>query len=303
MPHFEMPARARVAHLARFKTANKFQWIVIWCVLTALFAIVATIIPASGVLAFDWIAFFDQGWNVPAFYPPWTRLIVLPLSWPLLTGLTLSTFSVAVLQRASSLPSTVAAFLNLPLFWTIFLGQLDGLALLGVIGLPWLAPLALTKPQVASFAIASQRTAIILTAIFLVISFLLWGFWPADMLTYHSNREEWPQDIALGWLIGIPLFALLVWKMPKKDADWWMLAGTTLTPFLIPYNLLPLMPAIARLPRGWAIAAAIASWLPLSANWIGPFGWRLGWLSIAIIGIGLVVSRRDVLLGQQPVTA
>ena len=204
----------------------------------------------------------------------------------------LSTFSLAVLQRASSFPSTVAAFFNLPLFWTIFLGQLDGLALLGVVGLPWLAPLALIKPQVASFAIVSQHKAVIVAAIFLLLSLLIWGLWPLNLLTYHADREEWPQDIALGWL-GVPLFGFLVWKMPKKDADWWMLAGTTITPFLIPYNLLPVMPAIARLPAKWALAAAIASWLPLAANWIGPFGWRLVWLSIAIIGIGLAVSKRD----------
>jgi hypothetical protein len=276
----------------RLKDSHRLRLVAIWCILTVVFAAVTTILPTDGLLAFDWNHFFKRGWNVPLFYPPWTTILVSHLSWPLLIGITLSTFSVAVLQRASSFFSAMMAFCTLPLFWTIFLGQLDGLALLGVVGLPWLVPLVLVKPQIAMFAILSQRKALIVAAGFLALSFLIWGLWPLDMLTYHTNEwETWPQDIAVGWL-GIPAFVVLVWKMPKSDVDWWMLAGTTITPFLIPYNLLPLMPTVARLPKGWATAAAAASWLPLASNWIGPFGWYLGWLSIAIIGFGLVVSER-----------
>ena len=276
-----------------FKSGSKFQLVVVWCILTAVFTAVAAIIPEDGSFAFDWNNFFRQGWNVPVFYPPWTTMLVAQLNWPLLTGLTLSAFSVAVLQRASSYPSAVIAFFNLPLLWAIFLGQLDGLGLLGVVGLPWLVPLVLMKPQVAFFAIFSQRKAVVIAAVFLLLSLLIWGLWPLSMLAYHASEQEaWPQDIALGWL-GLPLFVLLVWKMPKNDVDWWMLAGTTVTPFLIPYNLLPLMPAVARLPKKWAAAAATTSWLPLAANWVGSSGWYLGWLPVAIIGLGLAATRSD----------
>ena len=47
--------------------------------------------------------------------------------------------------------------------------------------------------------------------------------------------------------------------MPRDDPDWWMLAGATITPRLIPYNLLPLMPALARLRWPWALAFAASS--------------------------------------------
>lgn len=272
--------------------AKRLQLVAVWCILTAVFTAVAAIVPADGWFAFDWNSFFKQGWNVPPFYPPWTTMLVTRLSWPLLTGLTLSTFSIAVLQRASSLQTAVMAFFNLPLFWTIFLGQLDGLALLGVIGLPWLVPLALVKPQVASFAILSQLKAVKMAAVVLLLSLLIWGLWPLDLVSYHTDDQEaWPQDIALGWL-GIPLFAILVWRMPKNNVDWWMLAGVTVTPFLMPYNLLPLMPAVARLPKRWAAAAAITSWLPLASNWVGPSAWYLGWLSVVIIGLGMACDCR-----------
>jgi hypothetical protein len=42
--------------------------------------------------------------------------------------------------------------------WTLFLGQLDGIALLGLIGMPWLVPLALVKPHVTIFAFAARKT-------------------------------------------------------------------------------------------------------------------------------------------------
>jgi len=276
------------AEINKPENRKVLETIAIWCILTVVFTFFAKVIPSDAPFAFDWNIFFKDGNNVPAFYPPWTNLIVSQLSYPLLIGVTLATFSVAVLLRTSSLPSSVIAFINLPLFWVIFLGQLDGIALLGAIGLPWLLPLALMKPQIASFAIFAKRSTMKLAAVFMVITFMIWKIWPLNMLTYHTNpAEEWHQDITLGWL-GIPLFILLLVKMPKNDVDWWMLAGTTITPFLLPYNLLPLMPAIARLPIGWAIVAAISSWFPLLSNWTGPLGWYSGWVSILAIGFGLM---------------
>ena len=264
--------------------------VAVWCVLAVLFTFLGQAIPTSQPFAFDWNIFFEGGHNVPAFYPPWTQFIVSELSYSTLVGITLATFSVAVLLRMKTLSSGIIAFVNLPLFWTVFLGQLDGIALLGVIGLPWLVPLALMKPQIASFAILARRSTMKIAALFLAVTLAVWPLWPLGALTYHTNpAEEWPQDVSLGWLGG-PVVIWLLMTMPRGDVDWWMLAGATVTPFLLPYNLLPLMPAIARLPVGWAIAAALASWLPLLSNWIGPFGWRLIWLSVLAIGCGLAIA-------------
>ena len=239
-------------------------------------------------LFYDWRVFFASPDTVPAYYPPWTRFLVQALNLPLLLALTLSTYSVAVLQKARGVASAVCAFLALPLVWTLYLGQLDGLALLGVLGLPYLAPLALIKPHVAAFALLARRTWWIVAAAVVRVTLAVWGLWPVDLFTCHAGDPAglWPQDIALN-LWGMPIFLLVVWRMPRDDPDWWMVAGATITPRLFPYNLLPLMPALARLRWPWALAAALASWLPLAANWLGPWAWHLGWVSVALLGIGL----------------
>jgi len=259
----------------------------IWLILTVLFTVAALFLPAKLPLAFDWIHFFEKAHNIPAFYPPWTALIVRYLTWPLLIGLTLSTYAVAVMKRARSVVSAVAAFVAMPLWWVLFLGQLDGLALLGVLGLPWLMPLALIKPQIAGFAILTRRKCLIAAVCFVLLSFAFWGFWPAKMLDYHADRLDSAGYIGLG-LWGLPLAALVLWAVPGWDADKLMLAGAFITPALIPYQLLPLMPAIACLPWWLAWIVALSSWLPFASNWWGEWAWWLVWISVALIGAGLV---------------
>jgi len=256
---------------------------VIWCGLVVIGAALAGLLPGD---AFDWRVFFGQG-NIPAHYPPWTGLVVSVLTYPLVVGITLASFGIAALLRARSPLHSALAFLNLPLFWTIFLGQLDGLVLLGTLALPWLLPLALLKPQVAGWVLFARPRLLPLALLFVLLTFLVWGPWPVDILTYARDPGDWPQDIA-GWG-GIALLCafVLTGTPSSNDPDWWMLAGACITPVLIPYNLLPLMPVIARLPAGWAVAAAVTSWLPLLANWVGDWGWQLGWVSLAAIGLGL----------------
>jgi len=277
-----------VSHESRSELTDvgkQITFIAIWILLTALLTAAATLLPAELPLAFDWLTFFEHAHNIPAFYPPWTGLVCRWLSWPLLVGVTLSSYAVAVLKRARSPVSAMAAFLAMPLWWALFLGQLDGLALLGVLGLPWLVPLALMKPQVAAFGIFAQRKTPTVAVSCLLLSFAVWGLWPAKMATYHSEPGLWPQDVALG-LLGLPLAFWALWRIPGWDVDKLMLAGAFITPRLIPYNLLPLMPALARQPWLWALTAALASWLPLLANWLGPWAWWLAWVSPLVILIG-----------------
>ena len=263
--------------------------IILWCILTVIFTLLARVVPSDGLLAFDWNWCFSD--EAPVYYPPWTSFITSLLSYHSLIGMTMATFSIAVLVRAKSLPSGIIAFMNLPLLWTLFLGQIDGIVLLGIIGLPVLLPLVLTKPHIAAFAVLARKRTIRAALLFVVATLVIWKFWPVNMLTYRSDPTTvGPQDMALGWM-GVPLFVYLLKTMPRGDVDWWMLAGTTVTPFLIPYNLLPLMPAISRLPLGWAILAAIGSWLPLLSNWIGPVGWKLGWIGVGAMFFGLRARR------------
>ena len=273
---------------------RRIERVLLWLALTAFLTMCSAWIPDDPPLAYDWRTYFMEGRNIPSWYPPWTIWLTRVLTLPVLHGVTLSTFAMVAWYKKDSAISLATSFLALPLIWTLFLGQLDGLSLLGVVGLPWLMPLVLLKPHVASFAIFARRDCLLVALAFCTLTIAVWGLWPLDVLMCHVGDppDRWPQNIALG-LWGLPIFAAMVWKMPKDDPDWWMLAGAAISPQLIQYNLLPLMPAIARLEWPWAVAATLTSWLPLAANWLGPWAWHLGWVSVLMIGLGLATKHRS----------
>jgi hypothetical protein len=222
------------------------------------------------------------------------------MTWPLLCGLGLAAVSLAAFKRARHPVSLVMTLLSLPVLWTLFLGQLEGLVVLGLLALPWLTPLALMKPQVSVFAFGARRSYLIGFFVVLLISLAIWGFWPAQMFAVNSFYAEgrYPQDISIGWwgaLIALPLF----W-FSRGDMDMLMLAGAFMTPHLIPYNLMPVAPALARLRPGMAVLAWFCSWLPFSANWLGPWGWWLGWLYVALLWGNLAYDRY---FARRPVSA
>ena len=239
-------------------------------------------------LFYDWRVHLDGTQPMPSYYTPWTRYVRY-LGLPGLLSVTLASFSVAVLVRAHSLVSMLCAFLSLPLFWTLFLGHVDGLVLLGLQAMPWLVPLALIKPHLSAWAMFARRKWFFAAALFGLLSLALWGPWPVDVITASDCDAPGAcqAERHLG-LWGLPLFVLLVWRMPRDDPDWWMLAGAFVTPRLFPYNLIVLMPAVARLPWPWALAVAVTSWLPLSANWLGDGAWWLMWVSVALLAVGMV---------------
>jgi hypothetical protein len=197
----------------------------------------------------------------------------------------------AALKRAMHPVSAVAALLLLPVFWTIFWGQLDGLVVVGLLGLPWLVPLALPKPQVSAFALGARKWHLAAGLAWLAISLVVWGPWPLRLLAVNSYYAEgrYVQDIAIGWaglVAAVPLF----W-FSRGDMDMLMLSGVFMTPHLIPYNMLPFAPAIARLKPGPALAACLLSWLPFSSNWLGKWGWWLGWLFVVWLWAWLAAKR------------
>ena len=277
--------------------ASKIRVALTWLLLTAVFTAATCFLPCQLPLAFDWLHFFENAHNIPAYYPPWTGLVLRWLPWPLLIGLTLSTYTIAVVRRARSGASAVSAFITFPLWWCLFLGQIDGLVLLGVMGLPWLTPLALMKPQVACFAILAKRKYLIVAVCFVLLSCLIWGLWPLDMMGYHTGRTGGlghASYIGLG-LRGIPLAILALCLIPGWTKDKLMVAGTFVTPALIPYQLLLLMPMIASMPWYLAIITAVATWFPmiLAGDMYSASNrdWLSMWFSVVLIGAGL--ARRN----------
>lgn len=237
----------------------------------------------------DWLTYFDG--SVPPWYPPWTGLLLDGMTIPVLLGLTLVIYGIAVLKRASGIVSAICAFLVLPLFWVLYIGQVEVLAVAGTLAW-WLAPLTLTKPHVALFSVLSDWRAMAMVAAAVVIACVAFGTsWLLEMPKVRDG-ERLEIDLTLGRWGWVP--ALLIGLgMPKDDPDWWMLVGALLTPRLLPYNMLPLFPAAARLHWGWAIAVVVTSWLPLLANWVGPAGWWLAWVSVGLLALGMWEGRKD----------
>lgn len=264
--------------------------ILFFLVLCCVFSLTATIIPANGFIGYDWVNYFSTG-KIPAWYQPWTLVITHYLNYPILIGITCAAFSIAAFLRSVNYLSAVAAFLCLPLIWVIFLGQIDGLALLGMLGLPWLVPFALLKPQITFFGLGAKKTYIIAFIVWMIISILIWGDWfPAiqDINSYYPVNE-WSHNISLGWW-GVPFFLAMVW-FSRGDMDMLMASGAFITPTLLFYHLLPLTPAVARLKPKTAFIAAFLSFLPLSSNWVGLKGWYLGWAFIIWVWINLAAKR------------
>jgi len=252
---------------------------------------IGLIVPADGFVGYDWVNFFSRK-MLPRFYSPWLAIILNVLNWPILIGVTLSAVGLAIYKRSVNVLSFLFAFMTLPVIWTVFLGQIEGLLILGLLGLPWLTPLALIKTQVSSFAFLAKRSYVIAMVVFLLLSFIVWGFWPKDMvgvLDFYNGREN---DVALKGF-GIPVGLLLMW-FSRGDMDMLMVAGSFATLHLHPFNLLPVIPAVARLRPGRAAIACILSWLPLSANWLGPTGWWLTWLFVIWLWVNLAINRYDV---------
>jgi hypothetical protein len=262
-----------------------------------IFSTIGFLVKADGFIGYDWYHAISRGQLEP-YYPPWSAYLKW-ITWPGLIGLSCAGLFVGLYQRRASLLVTVAAFLSLPLLWVLFLGQIDGIVLLGLTGLPWLTPIATLKPQVSAFAFLADKRWFVVFILWILLTILIWGFWPLDMLNHDAHWQKvfgqetytQPQNISL-WPWAIPM-ALVMLCLSRGDMDMLMLAGTFVTPHLIPYSYIVVMPAIARVRRWLALTLVALTWLPLSANWVGAWGWYLGHLFAIVLWIALYRQRQN----------
>lgn len=258
-----------------------------------LFGFIASFLKPNGFIGYDWVYYFSlgqRGYGVE-YYPPWI-IYVSYLTWPGLIGATFTGLALALYQRRVSRGVMVAAFFSFPVWWTIFLGQVDGLVMLGLTGLPWLIPFVTLKPQVGYFACLAQKKYLMALIGWYVISIIIWGWWPLDMFginTYIAWHQ--PHDINM-WPWSIPIVLILFW-FSRGDVDLLMLAGTFGMPYFHSYHQILIVPALARVGRWVALIAVAISWLPLGANWVGDWGWYLGHLFAIILWVALFQQRRS----------
>jgi hypothetical protein len=276
-----------------------WQYLLFVSIGMAVFSFVGSFLPPTGLIGYDWLNFFSVNERSygSSYYPPWVNYVSY-LTWPGLIGLTFTGLALSLYQRRASLLVIVIAFLTLPTMWIIFLGQIEGLIVFGLTGLPWLTPFVTIKPQVGYLAFLASKRNLIGLFIWLIISMAIWGLWPLDMLTINNfTILQEPHDISL-WPWSLPLVAILLW-LSRGDEDMLMLAGTFALPYLHSYHYFVVLPALARVGRWVAVLAVVISWLPLLANWFGPWAWQLGHLFPIILWFGLYFKRRTFLQAKQ----
>ncbi len=244
-------------------------------------------------IGFDWKCCFSTG-QIPPLHVPWVAPTVRLLNPALIFVLTVLGIGLRVRKYRGSVWIMALALISLPTLWVLFLGNLDGLVVFGLAILPISVPLVLLKPQLAAFALLANRRWIVAGLVWAVISILIWGLWPLNLLSFGFGGQEWkagwPQDITLfpwGVLIALPL----LW-LSRGDEDMLMAAGSFGTPHLFPYHFIVLMPALARMDRGWAILSWLLAWTPLLANYLGPAAWHFGNLTSVSLWLGLYFARR-----------
>lgn len=274
------------------RSLTLWQYLLFVTVGITIFSFLGLFLPPGGLLGYDWIHFFstpEQEYGL-SYYPPWIQYVSY-LTWPGLIGLTFTGLALALYQRRASLPVMAIAFFTLPTLWIIFLGQVDGLIVFGLTGLPWLVPFVTIKPHVGYLACLASKKNLVSLLIWLAISVIIWGPWPLNMLTIGNFTVlKEPHDISLlPW--SLPLVLVLGW-LSRGDEDMLMLAGTFALPYLHSYHYFVVLPAMARVTLWVAVLAAVISWLPLLANWFGPWAWQLGHLFPLILWLNLYLKRR-----------
>jgi hypothetical protein len=175
----------------------------------------------------------------------------------LLNGIMLMTVAVSAASevgnnsRRSILLAAVLAVITPPVFMALWLGNVEGLVLLGLISFPPGIVLALMKPHLTGWAILARRQWVFWAVAIGLVSLLIWGWWPARMLADFGRLTDNPMAIGwynLGWPVALLGGILLLFS--HADPYRMLAAGFLLTPYLMPNHMLLLLPVIGRV-SGW----------------------------------------------------
>lgn len=270
-----------------FLRVRELPAIAVWIVFFIMLYLVGTFLPEG----YNWRLDFSRG-VLPAWWVPWAKPIISLLNLPLVFSLTIIAIALRCFRRSRSPLPVLLATLSLPTLWTLFLGELAGLPLVGLLALPWAIPIVLLKPQLAAFATLARWKWFLAACLWLVLSIVIWGPWPLELLVIQS--PEWkavhPQDISLfPW--GVLVAAPLAW-FSRGDEDLLMAAGSFASPHLFPYHFIVLMPSLARMNLPWMLGTWLLGWTPLLANWLGPGAWHFGNLIGLSFWLGIKIGAR-----------
>jgi hypothetical protein len=252
-------------------------------ILTAAFAL----FPLPG--GDDWEVFYHAGRRVfsgdplygepvyDGFYyynAPWLAVLIAPLTllpsrvgWAILSVSALLLTVLVVRRWRSGLVQPMLALLSPPMFYILLHGQVDALALAGIL-LPqtYWGLVALCKPQVAfGLLFGTQefpkiiRMAVV-TSLVMLLSFLFFGLWPIEVFRQPGpvGRHNvwlglWPFQTAVG--IG-----LIFWAINRRDERFLVAASPFFWPYASTSSLLGPWIVMGTLLKDWQAAVVLAGW-------------------------------------------
>lgn len=188
------------------------------------------------------------------------------LTW--LNSITIMTIALATWKNGGEYKEIILALTTPPLWFLMWVSHPDGLVLLGLI--TGIIPLILIKPILSIFAILSHQKLVTWSILFLIISLVIWPGWIFSLRNATIGHEA-----AMGWAdLGWPLIfiGLILIVGAGKDPYRLMAAGCFLTPYLMPYHMAILTPAIGK-ARGWRQWVIwIASWFVFVGTGLSGYG-------------------------------
>jgi hypothetical protein len=207
------------------------------------------------------------------FNPPWAFVLLYPLAvlpgrWGGVAIALLSIVAIALYLRSPV--RVLAASASAPFIFVIVLAQLDALALYGLMLPASLGPLLiLIKPQGSLLAVLKRinRHSLLILACVLLTSFLVWGFWPTEMLRAGLVPDELRNATFLPY--SLPLTPVLLFYGLRKRSDALLCWATLcISPYFQTHSLLPAVAATIRETKDWRIWAAVTvlSWLVYAAH-------------------------------------
>lgn len=245
---------------------------------------------------FDWEAFrrgsllLIQGkspYQEGVYNPPWAlipSILLLPfhenVGRSLWFFLSLASFAFVAFRLGGSKVATIAFLLSPPVIECLLHGNNDWLVLIGVILPPQVGLFFLAiKPQVGfglaiywvyeAFRRGGLREVVRLiapvTAAF-VLSFLVYGFWPAYYRVTYDFSMSWNASL---WPISIPVgVLLLVHSLRSKKPGFAVAASPCLSPYVIFHSWSGALVMLARYPVEM-VAAVIGLWILVGIRAIG----------------------------------
>jgi hypothetical protein len=221
------------------------------------------------LLGWDWYFFFTSHHPVLNIYNPrspffpFAKYLLMPLTWmpwrdslALLAGLTYMTIALGTWKSGGKYGSILLAlFTPIPLI-ALWVGHPEGLALLGM--LTNFVPLAFIKPQLTFWAFLRSKALAFWALFVLGLVIIIWPSW------LQVTGTTWNHDASFGWqALGWPLLILGFLLLAGAGNDPWrlMAAGCFITPDIMPYHMVVLLPAIGRVNGIWKIVVWLTTWL------------------------------------------